>query len=242
MAIATLRGAGSGCMAARLLAAGVQFVSVTMALMAVPMPARAGLAPVVGSPSRPIPMERPGGATPGSNAAPGLILPPGSNAAPGSNPPLAEDTTEAPDPRRSRLTLHQALGLAALGGLALTGVAGLAYYQQRYLAGEPASSLAGLSTAHLALATATGGAYLSAAALALSAPGPELEPAQASGIDSIWIHRSLAVLHAAGMGSTIALGLVAARSDPAFTEAHRILGFTTLGLMAASAAVLAIDF
>lgn len=145
------------------------------------------------------------------------------------------------DARRARLALHQAMGLGTLGALAATGVAGIAYYQQRYESLQPPSSLAGLSTAHLALSALSGAAYLTTATVALTAPEPAATSAF-EGLDSVLVHQGLAVLHAAGIVSTVALGLLSARSDPALTDAHRVLGFTTFGLMTASAAVIAIDF
>lgn len=160
----------------------------------------------------------------------------------GVAPPALAQNEAPPDPRRAQLGLHQVMGLGTLGAMAATGIAGQIYNQQR-AAGQPASAISGLATTHLALAAVAGAAYLTTATLALTAPAPDpaAEPAY-EGVDSILIHRGLALLHVAGIGSTIALGFLGARSDPAFTDAHKVLGLTTFGLMAASAAVVAIDF
>ncbi|MBM3270200.1 MAG: hypothetical protein FJZ01_21405 [Candidatus Sericytochromatia bacterium] len=160
---------------------------------------------------------------------------------------LATGSVPPPDPteqlvahRRAQLQAHQALGLTALGGLALAGVAGGLLNAQRD-AGAPLSATSGLEIAHRGLSLATGAVYVGAAGLAIFAPA-DPTPSAFAGLDSVQVHKGLALVHGAALVSTVALGLLAANSDPALRGYHRAAGFATFGLLAASAGILALDF
>lgn len=134
--------------------------------------------------------------------------------------------------RHSQLQLHQGFGLATLAAMAVTG--GLGLYAQQPTA--PAATV----DAHLLAAGLTTGLYLTAATLELTAPRlPETgEP------ESVWdtseIHEHLAWLHAAGMLSTVTLGLLTAFvSNSTYKEFHEWSAYGTFGLMALSAGVIA---
>jgi uncharacterized membrane protein len=132
--------------------------------------------------------------------------------------------------RHGQLQLHQALGLSTLVGMAVTG--GLGYW----LAQQNGSS--GVMDAHLLMAGLTTGLYLTSATLALTVPArPPGEPE--GPWDTVAIHRNLAWLHAAGLISTITLGLLTNYNSLSFSQFHAIAGYTTIGLMALSAGVIA---
>lgn len=136
--------------------------------------------------------------------------------------------------RHSQLQVHQGLGLATLGAMALT--TGWGVYSTNY------SNLANRSlnqNVHMALGGLTAGLYLSTAGLALTAPKGYDE--ESEGIDSITVHKALGWLHAAGMISTLGLGILTSIGNMS-PVTHGIAGGTTLGLMALSAGVIAVDF
>lgn len=149
----------------------------------------------------------------------------------------APDQTEAgaePDPaqlsvRHNQLALHQGVALATLGAMATTATLGFLR--------SNANLGAEWREVHLLAAGLTSGLYLTTGALALSAP-PPLIPPEPGQLDSVSLHRGLAWLHAATMASTVGLG--AATVFGADTQKfHGLAGWTTLGLMAASAGVIA---
>ncbi|HEY9854323.1 MAG TPA: hypothetical protein V6D05_01210 [Stenomitos sp.] len=136
--------------------------------------------------------------------------------------------------RHAQLQWHQGFGLATLGSMALT--AGLGLYTSNFTSPSAYPTMRNL---HMALGGITTGLYMGAATLALSAPkGYDVHD---EGWDAVTIHRSLAWLHAAGLVSTVTLGILTSigRMDP---KVHGILGGSTLGLMALSAGVIVFDF
>lgn len=138
--------------------------------------------------------------------------------------------------RHSQLQFHQGMGLATLGAMALT--TGWGIYAKRF--GGTANRALN-DNVHMALGGLTAGLYLGTAGLALMAPkGYEEEH---TGFDSIEAHKALAWLHAAGMVSTLGLGILTSIGDPNVSSSlHGGIGGTTLGLMALSAGVIALDF
>jgi len=136
--------------------------------------------------------------------------------------------------RHSQLQWHQGFGLATLGTMAVT--AGFGAFTSNWARPEQYSTFRNL---HMALGGITTGLYMGAATLALTAPkGYDVET---SGLDSVTIHRNLAWFHAAGLATTVTMGILTSigRLDP---KVHGILGGTTLGLMALSAGVIVFDF
>lgn len=136
--------------------------------------------------------------------------------------------------RHSQLQWHQGFALASLGAMALT--TGVGAYTSNWAAADQYATMRSL---HMALGGITSGLYMGAATLAITAPkGYDVEEA---GLDSVTIHRYLAWLHAAGLTSTVVLGILTSvgRMD---AKTHGILGGTTLGLMALSAGVIIFEF
>jgi hypothetical protein len=130
--------------------------------------------------------------------------------------------------RLDRMALHQGMGLATLGGLAATAGLGLAV----------ATLPPGWEYVHVGFAAATTGLYLTTAGLALTAP-PSPFAREPIGWSSVAVHKNLAWLHAAGMASTVGLGLATLLIDPRYADLHGIAAFTTLGLVGVSAGVIA---
>ena len=161
-------------------------------------------------------------------------------------PCLAAEPAEAPLPlevgdpampdmsqfrlRHGQLTLHQGFGLATLGGMLTT--AGLGYYQANV------QGSGDLRSAHLLSAGLTSGLYLTTATLALTAP-PRAFGEDQGPWDTASLHRNLGWLHLGGMAATVGLGLMTEFSPLRTSPYHGIAAFTTLGLMALSAGVIA---
>lgn len=133
--------------------------------------------------------------------------------------------------RTERMGIHQALGLATLGGLAATAGLGIAVSN----AVVPSE----WRLVHVGLAGATYGAYLGTAGLALFTPHSPFEVEQ-PGWSSVKIHENLAWFHAATMAATVGLGIARfyGVGYPA-TEWHGALGLTSLALVGVSAGVIA---
>lgn len=132
--------------------------------------------------------------------------------------------------RHGQLQLHQALGLATLGTMAATG--GMGYWLSRQ------NGTSGVFDAHLLLAGLTTGLYLGSATLALTTPPSPLKR-QAGPWDTTELHRNLGWLHMAGMGATVGFGLMATYQSLTYSQYHALAGYTTVGLMALSAGVIA---
>lgn len=132
--------------------------------------------------------------------------------------------------RHAQLGLHQGFALATLGAMAATG--GLGYWS---------ASLDGpaeMRDLHLAAAGLTSGLYLTSAALAVTAPPNPLRQAHGPW-DTVEIHEKAAWLHAAGMATTVGLGLATVFAGSQYADYHGIAAATTFGLMALSAGVIA---
>ena len=166
-----------------------------------------------------------------------LAAPAAPPAPPEAPPPPAPPAAEEPAPdlsnfpwRHGQLQLHQVLGLATLGSMAATGTAG--YWLSRQGGGS------GVFDAHLLLAGLTTGLYLTSATLALTAPPPPIVREEGPW-DTTAIHKKLAWLHEAGMIGTVGLGLLTNYQWLGLSNYHAIFGYTTIGLMALSAGVIA---
>ena len=162
--------------------------------------------------------------------------------------------------RRSMLSAHQWTGILAWGFWLATNLAGeqalrglhrrnedqlnfflLQNPQQNYLLWQVARDHAewesGNGDTHRSLATATWTLYGVSAALAIFAPS-RFEEAEREGIDSIFLHKSLALVHFAAM---VALPFVAKRVEhdgPAGARAMQTIGWTGFGALTMSAVVL----
>lgn len=165
--------------------------------------------------------------------AAGLTLAPASFALAAEAPtpvveeqPAFDGTTFAV--RHQQLTLHQGFALATLGSMAAT--AGLGYWSRN---GGPGGAL----DAHFLMAGLTTGLYWTSAILAITAPPRSGE--HEGPWDTAGIHENLAWLHAAGLASTVALGLTTNFTSTNLVELHKWSAYTTLGLLALSAGVIA---
>ena len=132
--------------------------------------------------------------------------------------------------RHGQLQLHQALGLSTLASMAVTGSMG--YWLTRQ------NGTSGVFDAHLLMAGLTTGLYLTSATLALTTPPSPLKR-QAGPWDTTELHRNLGWLHAAGLATTIGFGLMATYGSLQYSQYHGLAGYSTIGLMALSAGVIA---
>ena len=161
--------------------------------------------------------------------------PPATIEAPPAADVDAEDEGQALDLsalpwRHGQLQLHQALGLSTLASMAATG--GLGYWLSRQ------HGTSGVFDGHLLMAGLTTGLYLSSATLALTVPPSPLNR-QPGPWDTTGLHRNIGWLHAAGMATTVGFGLLATYNSLTYSQYHGLAGYTTIGLMALSAGVIA---
>ena len=128
-----------------------------------------------------------------------------------------DDLRQIAHVRRRMLGLHQTLGLVTVASMAATVVGG-----------QIAAS-GGSSGFHEATLPVTIGLYSTTAALALLSP-PKLVTFEGGGVDSITIHRWLAVGHVAGMVLTPLLAPEGADD----VRIHQISGYATFGTFSAA--------
>jgi hypothetical protein len=126
-----------------------------------------------------------------------------------------DDLRQVAHVRRRMLRWHQTLGLVTVASMATTVVGG-----------QLAASGHG-SGLHSASLPVTIGLYSTTAAFALLSPPKPIRLDRDSGIDSITIHRWLAVGHVAGMLITPLLGDDAGR-------AHYAMGYATFATFSAA--------
>ena len=143
--------------------------------------------------------------------------------------------------RRSMLRTHQVLGITTLTLMTATAIVGQFNYANTY--GSHASGNGDLRVPHMVLSYTTAASFATTAYFSLFAPDPVER--ESSGLDTVTLHK-IAVLGAtAGMLAQAGLGFSAARSADAghptrpgdLAAIHQVIGWTTLGFMAAAAAV-----
>ena len=145
--------------------------------------------------------------------------------------------------RRTLLTIHQAVGLALLGGMAATVVLGQLNYDDKYAGGGDTGKYI---TAHETVALATTVVFATAGLLALFAPSPdagELSLDAQPQVSRSTLHKTAMAVATAGMAAEIVLGILSARSEGQLIQrnyalAHQINGYVTLGAVTAGFAVL----
>lgn len=162
-----------------------------------------------------------------AEAAPPAPPPAGAAEEPEDDAPIDLSTLPL---RHGQLQLHQALGLGTLGAMAATG--GFGYWLTRQ------NGTSGVFDAHLLMAGLTTGLYLGSATLALTAPPSPLVRPEGPWDTTAW-HRNLGWLHMAGMATTVGFGLMATYNSLQHSQYHGLAGYTTIGLMALSAGVIA---
>ena len=141
--------------------------------------------------------------------------------------------------RRTMLQWHQGLGLAALGLTTAQVVLGQ-MLMNRQEAGFFDDRTQQLGDAHRNLAIASVTTYGASALLALTAPGIERD----GPVDSVTIHKSLAVVHGLGMVLTPVLGFYERSQDEpsdVLRTTHKIAGYTTLAALWGAAIVIIWD-
>lgn len=123
--------------------------------------------------------------------------------------------------RRTMLVTHQALGIAALGGMVAQGIVGSKLYNGDYK----------LKDTHEALAAGINIAYFSTAALALLSPPKMID--ERKGYSSIKVHKYLAMLH---LSSMVAVNVLATQLEdhPKLRPYHRAAAYTAFGSLAAA--------
>jgi hypothetical protein len=129
--------------------------------------------------------------------------------------------------RRTMLVLHQVVGFATVASIGGTAVTGQQLYRgnfERY-------------NTHTTLAKITNIGYITGATLAFTAPPPLISRRKKGWNSTDW-HKSLSVLHMAGMITTNILSKQAGQQGGDWTRAHRISGITTATAFTASVLVI----
>jgi hypothetical protein len=140
--------------------------------------------------------------------------------------------------RRAMLGIHQAAGLSTLALLAATVVIGQLNYSDRFSSQAPGT--ARFEQAHAAVAFSALGGFAATGLLGLLAPVPYDEPRH---FDTITVHKIFMGAATLGMTSEMGLGIYAASHEGvgdqrSIAQAHQVIGYTTLALMAAGAVTL----
>lgn len=127
--------------------------------------------------------------------------------------------------RRGMLVAHQVDGYVTLACMVAQGIIGAKLYNYK-IAGDPKhdSGYQNLRRLHANTAIGVDVAYFSTAALSLFAP-PPLISRKSKKINSIRLHKNLAILHFSSMLATNILSLYAKR-DPTIRAYHRAAAYT----------------
>jgi len=137
--------------------------------------------------------------------------------------------------RRTMLRWHQGLGFATVAALGATVALGEINYDERFNRGSDRYQLT-----HRTLAITSATLFTASALLGQFAPVPFKKKHK---LDTVSIHKWTMVLAALAMGAQIVLGVTArskrgSQEERQFADAHRVLGFTTLGITTLGTAVL----
>lgn len=126
--------------------------------------------------------------------------------------------------RRAMLVTHQVLGYATLAGMIAQGIVGQQLYNGR-----------DVKDLHESLAAGVNIGYFTTAGLSLLTP-PPLISRRVKGLNSMKLHKGLAVIHFSAM---VATNLLAERaSDPKYKPYHRAAAFTAFGTFATAVIVM----
>lgn len=131
--------------------------------------------------------------------------------------------------RRTMLVTHQIVGYATLAGMIAQGIVGAKLYNGNYE----------LKTLHERLGTGVNIAYFTDAGLSLFSP-PPLISNRTKGVNSIKLHKGLAVIHLSAMITTNILSnrIANSSSDTDFRPYHRAAAFTAFGAFAGAMLVM----
>lgn len=155
---------------------------------------------------------------------------------------LADPTLEKEiGKRRSMLKTHQVLGLTTLGLMTATAVVGQLNYANTYGSGADGDDT--WRVPHAVLSYTTAASFATTAYFSLFAPEPVER--ESGGLDTTTLHRIAVIGASAGMLAQAGLGFSAARAADAghptrpgdLAEIHQVIGWTTLGFLAAAATV-----
>lgn len=132
--------------------------------------------------------------------------------------------------RRTMLASHQVLGFVTLAGFIAQGILGANLYHAE------GARYTRLRNAHEAVGTAVNISYATTALLSLTAPPPILGKRQ-RGLNSIKLHKYLAIVHLTGM---IATNILAKQIQHNYElkPYHRAAAYTTFGAFAAAMIVI----
>jgi hypothetical protein len=131
--------------------------------------------------------------------------------------------------RRTMLKLHQVSGFVTLVGFVAQGIIGSQLYNAK---GADYSRLRSL---HEGMATAVNVAYATTALLSFTSPPPAVGLRR--GLNSVKLHKYLAIVHLAGM---IVTNILAKKisDDATLRPYHRAVAYTTFGAFATAIVVL----
>ncbi|MBN9681552.1 MULTISPECIES: hypothetical protein [unclassified Corallococcus] len=155
--------------------------------------------------------------TPEAEASKGLL-----------DPDLQKDL----ETRRTMLKLHQGLGLAMAGGLTAATVLGQLQFNESFRGGGDNRSLLAW---HRGVVIGTSVLFATVGTLGVLAPDPVERPFQ---WDTVTFHKIFMSLATAGMIAQAVLGILATHSygeitEPKYATAHQVVGYATLGCVAA---------
>lgn len=136
--------------------------------------------------------------------------------------------------RRTMLSLHQAVGLATLTGLAATVVVGQLHFNDRYRGGGDTGRY---DVLHTGLVIGTTTLFVGTGLLGLLAPTPFKKELR---LDTITLHKIFVSLATVGMLTQVALGIATGNLEGKLSQvdlatAHQVVGYATLGALSAGA-------
>jgi len=134
--------------------------------------------------------------------------------------------------RRTMLKLHQGLGVAMAAGLTTTVVLGQLQLNDSFRGGEDHRKLLPW---HRGFAIGTGALFATVGLLGVLAPTPYEKQ---GGWDTVRFHKLFMAIATVGMVAQVVLGTLATDSygdlsEPRLVTAHQIVGYATLGAVAA---------
>lgn len=132
--------------------------------------------------------------------------------------------------RRTMLVSHQVMGFVTLAGFVAQGILGSQLYNAK------GNDYIRLKDAHQTVGTIINVTYTTTALLSLTAP-PPLIGKREHGLNSIKLHKYLAILHIAGMITT---NILAGKIDqnPELKPYHRAAAYTTFAAFTAAMVVM----
>jgi len=148
----------------------------------------------------------------------------------GLAPLNAENRQKELNIRRTMLVSHQVMGFVTLAGFVAQGILGSQLYNAE------GNDYTRLKDAHQTVGTIINVTYTTTALLSLTAP-PPLIGKREHGLNSIKLHKYLAILHIAGMITT---NILAGKIDqnPELKPYHRAAAYTTFAAFTAAMVVM----